>query len=131
MFARICVQNQTVAIGIPLIPIVADRRFANLVLRLIAGTLNRNELAFPNARATLLCGNFYFTFTHQHFRMIVARNQNSKAGIAPFGTNRHVRSIDFGIRIAVTEDGVVRHSVSELNLDLRTRELCNVRLRMF
>jgi hypothetical protein len=76
VFTRRSVQNQTIAIGIPLIPIVARRGFANLVLRLIVRALNGDELAFSHAGAALLGSDFHFPFSNQYFRVIVARNQN-------------------------------------------------------
>jgi hypothetical protein len=125
------IADHVVTIGVPLIKVIAGGRFANLVLRLIAGSLHGNELALRHARAALRSGNFYFASANQHFSVIVEGNQNSKAGFAAIGTNGHVGRIDFGVRIAILEDGVVRHSTSQLNLDLRAGELGDVDLRMF
>ena len=130
MLARRRIQNHAVAIGVPLIPIIAGRRFANLVLRLLSRTLNRNELAFSHTRATLRSSDFDFAFAHEHFRMIVARYQNAKAGIALLGADGNVRSINFRTRVAVTEHGVIRHSARQLNLNLRARQLRDICLGM-
>src|SRR5208283_4065582 len=111
-------------------PAIASRRFANLVLRLIANALNSNELALSHSRATLRSSNFDFASANQHFGVIVGSHKNSKARFAPLGANGNVGCIDFGIRIAVLVDGVVRHSVPKLNLNLRARELRNIGLRM-
>src|SRR5208283_3024099 len=127
---RYRVADHVVAIGVPLIPVIASRRFANLVLRLIANALNSNELALSHSRATLRSSNFDFASANQHFGVIVGSHKNSKARFAPLGANGNVGCIDFGIRIAVLVDGVVRHSVPKLNLNLRARELRNIGLRM-
>jgi hypothetical protein len=131
VLSRCRIKYHVVAIGVPLVPVVARRRFANLVLRLLGRALNSNELALANARSALRSGNFYFAFADEYFSMIVARNQNSKTGIALLGTNRNVRSVDLRIRIAIAEHGIVRHSACQLNLNLRARQLREVGLGMF
>jgi hypothetical protein len=74
--------------------------------------------------------NFDFASANQHLGVIVGSHKNAKARFAPLGANGNVRRVDFGIRIAVLVDGVVRHSVPKLNLNLRARELRNIGLRV-
>jgi hypothetical protein len=74
VFSRLRVEDGVVAIRVPLVPIVVLRRLCDLVLRLVASTLNRDELALSNARAALLGCNLYFTFADEHFSMVVACN---------------------------------------------------------
>src|SRR5580700_6968327 len=127
---RCRIADNVVAIGVPLIPVIPCRRFADLVLRLLARALHGNELALPHARPPLRSRNFYFAFADEHFRVIVGSNQNSKTGFAAIGTNGNVGRIDFRVRIAVLQDGVVRHSASKLNLNLRASKRIDVGLRM-
>src|ERR1035438_899391 len=127
---RFRITDHGVAIGVPLIPIVARGCFANLVLRVGASALNGDELSLPHARAALRSRYFNFAFAHQHFGVIVGTNQNAKAGFAPLGAKSDVGRIDLGVGIAVFVDGVVRHAASQLNLDLRARELRDVGLGM-
>ena len=128
--SRFRIADHVVAIGVPLIKVVAGRSLANLVLLVRAGALNGNELILSHPRAALRSRNFDFPSADQHFRVIVGSYQNSKTRFAPLGANRHVGRIDLRIRIAVLVDGVVRHAVPKLNLDLRMRELRDVGLRM-
>src|SRR6266404_5111645 len=127
---RCRIADDIVAIGVPLVPVIPCRRFADLVLRLLAQALHGNELALPDARSALWSRNFYFAFADEHFSMIVSSNQNSEAGFAAIGANGNVGCIDFCVRIAVLQDGVVRHPASKLNLDLRASERIDIRLRM-
>src|SRR6202165_3042100 len=126
---RCRIADNVVAIGVPLVPVIPCRRFADLVLRLIARALHGNELALPHARPALWSRNFYFAFADEHFSVIVGSNQNSKTRFAAIGTNGNVGRIDFRVRIAVLQDGVVRHTVSKLNLDLRASESVDIGLR--
>src|SRR5450631_559327 len=48
---RYRIADDVVAIGVPLVPVIPGRCFADLVLRLIAGTLHGDELALSHARA--------------------------------------------------------------------------------
>src|SRR5208282_1206174 len=73
------IADQVVAIGVPLVKVIARRRFADLVLRIGARTLNGNELVLPDMRAALRRGHFDFAFTHQNFGVIVGGHQNAKA----------------------------------------------------
>src|SRR5208337_3195423 len=123
---RVRVADHVVAIGVPLIKVIPGRRFANLVLRLIAHALNSNELVLSDTRAALRSRNLHFAFADEHFRVIVGSHQNSKAGFAAFGANGNVGRIDFRIRVAVLEDGVVRHAAAKLNLYLRAGERVDV-----
>src|ERR1039458_9958532 len=127
---RFRVADHVVAIGVPLVPIIPRRRFADFVLRVCARACDGNELTLSDARAALRSRNFDFAFADQYFRVIVRGNQNSKAGFTPLGANGNVRRIDFRVRIAALVDGVIRHSVSKLNLDLRARQLRDVGLRV-
>src|ERR1019366_9767265 len=128
--ARCRMADNVVAIGVPLVPVIPCRCFADLVLRLIARALNGNELALGHSGAALWSRNFDFAFADQHFGVIVGGYQDSKAGLAAIGANGNVGRIDFRVRVAVLEDGVVRHAASKLNLDLRAREGVDVGLRM-
>src|ERR1019366_8712186 len=128
--SRCRIADDVVAIGVPLVPVIPCRCFADLVLRLIARALHGDELAFPHSRAALRSRNFYFASADQHFGVIVGSNQNSKAGFAAIGTNGNIGRIDFRVRVAVLVHGVVRHSASKLNLDLRAGERCDIGLRM-
>jgi hypothetical protein len=128
---RFRVADHGVAIRIPLIPVVPRRRFANLVLLVGARTLNRDELPLTHARSALRSSNFNFAFADEHFSVVVGRNQNSEARFAPLGANGYVWRIDFRVRIAAAVHGVVRHAVPKLNLNLRTRQLHDVRLCVF
>jgi len=74
VFSRLRVEDHVVAIRVPLIPIVVLRRLCNPVLRLVASTLNRDELALSDARAALRSRNLYFTFADEHFSVVVACN---------------------------------------------------------
>src|SRR5450631_3007970 len=127
---RYRIADDVVAIGVPLVPVIPGRCFADLVLRLIAGTLHGDELTLSHARAALRSRNFHFPTADQHFGVIVGGHQNSKAGFAAARANGNVGRIDFGVRIAVLKDGVVRHAASKLNLNLRAGELGDVGLRM-
>lgn len=71
---RFRVADHVVAIRIPLIPVIPRRSVANLVLRIGARTLNRDELPLRHARAALRSRHFDLAFAHQHFRMIVRRH---------------------------------------------------------
>ena len=51
--ARCRIADDVVAIGVPLVPIIAGRGFADLVLRLIARALNGNELALRSRACRL------------------------------------------------------------------------------
>jgi hypothetical protein len=124
------VTNHAIAITIPLIEVIARRSFANLVLLVGAAALNRDELILSYARATLRSSDFDLAFADENFGVIVSSYKNSKAGFAALGANGDVRSIDLGIGIAVFEDGVIRHAVAKLNLNLRMGELHKVGLRM-
>jgi hypothetical protein len=128
--ARNRVADHVVAIGIPLIKVIAARSLADLVLFVRASALNGNELAGRHTRATLWSRYGYFAFANENFRVIVGSNQNSKAGFAALRLDSNVWRIDFSVRIAVSENGIVRHTMSKLNLDLRTRELHDIGLRM-
>lgn len=68
---RFRIVDHVVAIRIPLIPVIPCRGVANLVLRIGARTLNRDELSLRHARAALRSRNFNLALAHQHFRMIV------------------------------------------------------------
>src|ERR1700674_892181 len=68
------IANDVVAIGVPLIPVIPCRRFADLVLRLIARALHGNKLALPHARPALRSRNVHFAFTDEHFSVIVGSN---------------------------------------------------------
>ncbi len=127
---RLRVADHVVTISVPLIEVIAGRSFANLVLRVRSAALNGDELVLSDACTALRSRNLYFAFADQHLSVIVSSYQNSKTGFAPLGANGNVRSIDFRVRIAALVDGVVRHPVSKLNLNLRARELSDVSLRM-
>src|ERR1039458_4324084 len=85
---RFRVADHGVAIGVPLVPVIPCRRFANLVLRLIASARDGNELASADARAALWSRNFYFAFADEYLSVIVGSHQNSEAGFAALGANR-------------------------------------------
>src|SRR5208282_4166198 len=125
---RFRVADHVVSIRVPLIKVVAGRSLANLVLRVRASSLNGDELVLSDARAALRSRNVDFAFADQHFGVIVGSYQTSQAGFAPLCANGNVRSIDLRVRIAALVDGVVRHPVSKLNLNLRARELSDISL---
>src|SRR5208282_1528474 len=128
LLAPFRVADHVVAIAVPLVKVVARGRFPNLVLLVCTRTLNGDELVLSHPRTALRSGHFDFALPYQNFRVIVRRNQNAKARFAPLGANGYVGSIDFSVGIATFEYRVVRHAMSKLNLDLRARELHQVRL---
>jgi hypothetical protein len=109
VLSRFRVENHAVAIGVPLVPIVALWSFSNLVLRLIASSLNRDVLAFSNTSAALRSCDFYFTFADQHLGMVIVGDKNPETGIAALGANGNIRSINLRIRVTVAEHGVIGH----------------------
>jgi hypothetical protein len=121
VLSRFRVENRAVAIAIPLVPIVALRSFSNLVLRLIASSLDRDVLALTNTSAALRSCDFYFAFADQHFGMVIVSDKNSETGIATLSANRNIRSIDLRIRVAVAEHGIIGHPTRQLDLNLSSR----------
>src|SRR5258708_3435291 len=127
---RCRIADDVVAIRIPLVPVIPCRRFADLILRLIASALHGNELALPDARAALWSRNFYFAFADEHLSGIVSGNHNSEARFAAISANGNVGRIDFRVRIAILQDGVVRHPAPKLNLNLRVSKRIDIGLGM-
>ena len=131
MTPRFRVADRIVAISVPLVPVISCWSFANLVLRICARASDRDELPFSYTCAALRSRNFNLALADKDFSMVVSSYKNSKARFAPLGANGDVGRIDFRVRIAALVHGVVRHTVSQLNLDLRARQLRDVGLRVF
>jgi len=112
-----------IAVAVPLIPLIAYRSVAGLILRIVRPS-NCNHLAGRNARAALLRADIGLAAHHNHASIRIRADLHSEDAIAG-GMHRHIGSVDFRLRFAAGYHAQVHHSQPQLHLDMFARKVHN------
>jgi len=129
MLPALRIENRAIAALIPFVEGVSARGVRGLILRTV-GALNRDELPAVNARAPLRFGNFRLALTDNYLRFGIPVDLNAIVAVAQ-RVHGGIRSVDFGVRLAVLEDAVIHQALADLQLNVRGGKVRDLDGRIF
>jgi hypothetical protein len=109
------------AIVVPSIPFVLGRSTGDLVFGIVRAS-DVDDLASFHARAALWGRNLCLAFPDGEFRLRVRVDLDAVDTLTQ-GAHRHVRGVDFHIRLRALEYGVVDNAACHLELNVLLREV--------
>lgn len=129
MLPALRVENHVIAALIPFVEVICGWSIRGLILRTIRA-LNRHELSTVNARAALRFRDFRLPAAYNHLRFGIAIDLNAIVAVAQ-RMHGGIRSVDFGVSLAVLEDAVIHQALAHLHLNVRGGEVGDFDGRIF
>jgi hypothetical protein len=118
MLPSLGVVDHAVAIGIPNIPIVSSRRWADLVASVCTRTVHSYHIACFYVGDSLRCGNLGLTLAHDDDAVAIGPDFNPVHAILMGRMQSNVGRINLRLRLALAEHGIIGHSLGDLNLNI-------------